>query len=192
MKISVILFAFLFCTLFACAQTDTLWLKADELYSSGDQLYNKYTNVPFTGFFYTDFYGTNAMGVKSYYINGKMSGKSYTYYDNGKTFSVSHYIDGVNEGEYYEYYLSGEILIKGNYHLNYKEGQWLYYDKNGEVLIDGYFHEDYKSGEWKYYNLKGKLYMVESYSDTGIILKTKVFKAKVPKTNILYEFKGHL
>ncbi len=120
-------------------------------------LYEKLTNVPFTG---------KSVGIRQGKIkNGKREGEWFLYFGDGNLLSNYNYKDGKKDGEWLEYHENGQLKIKRNYKDGKLEGESLWYHKNGQLESRGNFKDDEKEGEWSHYRSNGKLWRKYYYKD---------------------------
>ncbi len=105
------------------------------------------------------------------YVNGKIEGEAFFYFDNVKRIMLAHalfddeqiienyeefyengarkalipYKDGVPHGDAEFYYENGKLKIEAEYKNGFKHGKWKFYDENGELMTK----EKWKKGKIK-------------------------------------------
>ena len=85
-------------------------------------------------------YDTNGIIIsKVMYLDGKLNGYSYAYYDSGKYSNITKYSKGYTNGISTDYYRSGNVMCKGKYKGGLKVGKWKYYYDNGKLQAKGKF-----------------------------------------------------
>lgn len=96
------------------------------------------------------------------YSDGKLHGRTTTYYPNEMKTEEINYKDGIQDGEN-NYYSSQGVLLKK---LLYKDGKLhgpaFYYDAHGQTTIEGAYKEGKKDGLWKYFE-NGNVVLEEEY-----------------------------
>ena len=109
---------------------------------------------------------------KDNYFDGKIHGKSISYYPNGIIAEIINYNEGIKQGAWVKYFQDGSIQLEGNYVNDDIEGKYrIYYP--GEILKTlGEYKKSLKHGEWKYYSILKELEKIEIYED-GKIVKQK-------------------
>ncbi len=100
--------------------------------------------------------------TKEFYKNGKLDGKKFTYYPNGKVTEEINYSKGIKEGENNHYSPEEVLLKKMTYRNDLLVGEVFHYDASGSLMIEGFYKEGRKNGLWKYYK-HGKLILEEKY-----------------------------
>ena len=88
------------------------------------------------------FFNSNTVLFQCNYVNDKLEGACYHYYDNGQLQICRHFVNHSEEGECKEYYKSG--LLKYCYTIinGKKTGEFRAYDENG-VLTSIYNYATY-------------------------------------------------
>ncbi|WP_052266493.1 toxin-antitoxin system YwqK family antitoxin [Pedobacter kyungheensis] len=84
-------------------------------------------------------------GIKifdGYFINGKMDGWSFKYYDNGELERKTSYKDGVINGHEYEYYSNGKLKAEKFSFKGRLYAEQIYYSEKGQPT--GYWVRDHR------------------------------------------------
>lgn len=106
--------------------------------------------------------GINQVMTRENYSDGKLNGRSTTYYPNGQKTEETDYKNGVKEGENNYYSPDGVLLKKLLYKNDELHGPAVYYDGNGRVISEGNYKDGKKHGLWKNYE-NGKLKSEETF-----------------------------
>jgi antitoxin component YwqK of YwqJK toxin-antitoxin module len=99
---------------------------------------------------------TKIMTLETYTNEGKLQGKRFVYYENGKIAEEANYINGSLEGISTWYSKKGVVLKTFIYKNNELHGMSKYYDEEGVLLIEGAYKRGKKTGVWRYFE-EGKL-----------------------------------
>ena len=119
----------------------------DDLDYRGFVLYEKFSDVPFTG----EVEGKTKGSVK----NGHWDGDFSEYWENGQLRSKGNYKDGKREGSWTEYWYYGELSEKGTYQNGRLEGPWFRYYENGQVMWIGNYKNGQLNGDFLGYTVDG-------------------------------------
>ena len=79
-----------------------------ELVERGGVLYEKFSNIPFTG-------QVSEKAFDGKVKNGKVEGEVLSYHENGQLKSKSNYKNGKREGEVLSYHENGQLKSKSNW-----------------------------------------------------------------------------
>ena len=99
------------------------------------------------------------------------NGKVKTYYINGKLTGEGHFHNGIPMGEWHYYYPEGHLKAKGHYHNGEKTGEWIEYTIYYNTFEDtaaaprkrfllkstGSYVHGLKEGKWERVNLDGSI-----------------------------------
>ena len=128
------------------------------------------------------------------YVNGRLEGEQYSYYDNGNLADYSVFgkdttegevvlntkrdekgivlgfeqvIDciGVENGEDLAYYENGKLQWKRLILNGKREGKWYFYDEKGALTEIKSFKDDKKDGKWIFYDEKGAVMTIRTYKE---------------------------
>jgi len=133
----------------------------DDLIKKDGLYYEKFTNVPFTGYVGGLYQGNM--------VKGKKEGGWIGYYENGQLFFKSNYKDDKKEGETIVYYENGQLLEKGIWKEGVLEGELLIYYETGQLEIKSNYKDGKKEGEWLYYHEEGQLMYSDIYKNGELI-----------------------
>jgi antitoxin component YwqK of YwqJK toxin-antitoxin module len=98
-----------------------------ELVERGGVLYEKFSNIPFTG-------QVSEKAFDGKVKNGKLEGEVLSYAENGQLKSKGNYKNDKLEGEMLSYHENGQLKSKLNFKNGKKEGEQLFYDENGQMI----------------------------------------------------------
>jgi antitoxin component YwqK of YwqJK toxin-antitoxin module len=128
------------------------------------------------------------------YVNGRLEGENYSYFDNGNLAYYKVYgkdttegewvletqrdekgvvlgfkkvkdCSGVENGEDLAYHENGKLMWK-RFILNGKrEGKWYFYDEKGALMEIKSFKDDKEDGEWIFYDAKGAVMTIRIYKE---------------------------
>jgi len=77
---------------------------------------------------------------KSFFENGKLSGKTTRFHTDGKVSSISYFLNGDTTGQWESYNENGQLKRAGSYLPKYKKtGEWKSYDEKGLVTKIEYY-----------------------------------------------------
>jgi antitoxin component YwqK of YwqJK toxin-antitoxin module len=127
------------------------------------------------------------------YVNGRLEGGQYSYYDNGNlanyqvfgkdttegegALSTEHDKDGqlwfreiiacigVENGEDLAYYENGKLKWKRFFSNGKREGKWYFYDEKGVLTQIMSFKDDKEDGKWIFYDEKGAVMTIRTYKE---------------------------
>lgn len=101
---------------------------------------------------------------RSFYKDGKATGKWISFYENGDLKSIENWENGLLNGKYI-LYKKNRIKIIEQYYLNGKDhGKYIIYHDNQKPYIVGEFNNGKPSGKWKFYNENGTLYGTNDFT----------------------------
>ena len=120
----------------------------DELVSRGGLVYQKFSDIPFSG--------VVAGKENGQFLEGKRHGKWLIYYDTGQLRYEINYNLGKRDGLYRQFTPNGILEINGNYENGEYSGQWTYY-LDGRIEKQGKYKDSLQTGIWKFWHPNGKL-----------------------------------
>ena len=112
------------------------------------------------------YYHTDATTImqEEFYIDGKLDGKSITYFKNKKPTIIAHYKEGLLHGSYKRYSVKGKIYQDVHYKNGKLDGLAIYYNRlTGLITKKGRYTNDIKTGIWEFY-FEGKLNDTKDFS----------------------------
>ena len=120
----------------------------DELVSREGLVYQKFSDIPFSG----------AVTGKENgpFLEGKCHGKWLIYYDSGQLRYEINYGCGIRNGQYRQFTFNGILEINGNYKNGEYSGQWTYY-LDGSIEKQGKYKDSLQTGIWKFWYPSGEL-----------------------------------
>ena len=119
----------------------------DELVSRGGLVYQKFSDIPFSG--------VVAGKENGQFLEGKRHGKWLIYYDSGQLRYEINYNLGLRDGLYRQFNHHGDLDINGFYEHGEYSGQWTYY-LDGRIEKRKY-KDSLQTGIWKFWYPNGKL-----------------------------------
>lgn len=137
-------------------------LTLEDLVSRDGLVYEKFTNVPFTGEIDEGLFRGN-------FINGKREKTWFKYYENGQLNYKGDYKNGKQEGTWVDYSEHGQIKYKIDYKNGKKEGPSVFYRDDGQLRAKGDFRDNKKEGTWVFYKDDGTKRMSENKIGTLIL-----------------------
>lgn len=114
------------------------------------------------------------VGMREKYADGKKNGDQITYHINGKVRSITPYKDGKIEGVV-EWYNTEGLLVEQNEIIN-GTGRYVTYWENGNIQEEGNYKNYRKTGDWTEYNREKEIEKVITYSDKGVVIRTRWYK----------------
>ena len=102
--------------------------KDSTLYMKGNFVDDKLHGEHYT------YYQTGQLKIKTHYLRGKENGKRIVYNKDGSKYSETEYLDNLRNGNYILYYSNGNIQLKGEYTMGKKTGIWKKFSKSGEII----------------------------------------------------------
>ena len=122
-------------------------IKTDEVVKRDDTYYEKFSNVPFSGY------------LESYYPNGQLK-------------VIGEFSDGKKVGEWSEYYMNGIKKSEGQFARGKKDGAWMYYFLNANIKEKQFYNDGNKDGLWEKFDIDGTIVQTESYQNGRWIITT--------------------
>ncbi len=122
-------------------------IKTDEVVKRDDTYYEKFSNVPFSGY------------IESYYPNGQLK-------------IIGEFSDGKKVGEWNEYYMNGIKKSGGQFARGKKDGAWMYYYLNANIKEKQFYNDGNKDGLWEKFDIDGTIVQTESYQNGRWIITT--------------------
>jgi antitoxin component YwqK of YwqJK toxin-antitoxin module len=95
--------------------------------------------------------------AKTWYINGKATGKSLAFYHSGKPYSILRYNDGVFHLKQEYFYENGKIKTIMPYKIGSLEGECLLYHENGTLFRKLFFKMNKRQGLEQEWAISGNL-----------------------------------
>ena len=111
---------------------------------------------------------------KQSYVNGKLHGKQFDYFENGKTWKEIKYENGVKNGEEITYNPYGNIELKDYYFKGMKNGWCLAYDSLGTNITGKVY---YKLGE-----RLDSIATIKYLAKVKLVKKKQIQKSKITET----------
>jgi antitoxin component YwqK of YwqJK toxin-antitoxin module len=81
-----------------------------------------------------EFYDNGAVKVDMKYKDGKRNGPTYSYYKDGKPWSLNFFENDELQGPYQTWHENGQLYYDGQYDHNRKVGVWKFYDDKGGLI----------------------------------------------------------
>ena len=122
-------------------------IKTDEVVQRDDTYYEKFSNVPFSGY------------LESYYPNGQLK-------------VIGEFADGKKVGEWSEYYMNGIKKSEGQFARGKRDGAWMYYFLNANIKEKQFYNDGNKDGLWEKFDIDGTIVQTESYQNGRWIITT--------------------
>ncbi|MGL4687882.1 MAG: toxin-antitoxin system YwqK family antitoxin [Fusobacteriaceae bacterium] len=111
----------------------------------------KNKDKPFTGM-------TSFFRDRSFYKDGKPTGKWLSFYENGDLKSIENWENGLLNGKYIIYKKNRVKIIEQSFFNGKEHGKYVIYHENKKIHILGEFNNGKPCGEWEFYNEEGILY----------------------------------
>jgi len=134
--------------------------------------------------YYSEFDGT--VRLREAYSNGKLHGKSQSYYPGGGTSEEHHWEMDSREGSWLQYFEDGTIRLKGNYLNNMLNGTYEVYYPGMILMMSGTYLDDISEGTWNYYDDKGELLYSLDYKD-GLPVDQEKYMKLMQDTLLRYD-----
>ena len=122
-------------------------IKTDEVVKRDDTYYEKFSNVPFSGY------------LESYFPNGQLK-------------VIGEFSDGKKVGEWSEYYMNGIKKSEGQFARGKRDGAWMYYFLNANIKEKQFYNDGNKDGLWEKFDIDGTIVQTESYQNGRWIITT--------------------
>lgn len=84
-----------------------------------------------------------------YKIGNNSEGEVSYYYKNKNIYRKVSFVDKKIDGKFYEYYNTGELRESGKYKNGLRDGNWKAYYKSGKIYKKGRYNKGDKVGIWK-------------------------------------------
>jgi antitoxin component YwqK of YwqJK toxin-antitoxin module len=81
-----------------------------------------------------EFYDNGSVKVDMKYKEGKRNGPTYSYYKDGKPWSLNTFENDELHGPYQTWHENGQLYYDGKYEHNRKVGTWKFYNPSGDLL----------------------------------------------------------
>jgi antitoxin component YwqK of YwqJK toxin-antitoxin module len=81
-----------------------------------------------------EFYDNGAVKIDMKYKDGKRNGPTYSYYKDGKPWSLNTFEEDELQGPYQTWHENGQLYYDGQYDHNRKVGVWKFYDDKGGLI----------------------------------------------------------
>tara|TARA_B110000285_G_C15091304_1_gene599238 strand:- start:109 stop:1875 length:1767 start_codon:yes stop_codon:yes gene_type:complete len=92
------------------------------------------------------------------YIEGRLNGYEYEWYENGKLKYMKYYDNkGLEQGGRIGFHKNGQISLKAQFIDGTANGSWVRYYENGEKEKSGEMVNNQKDGIWKHWDASGNL-----------------------------------
>jgi antitoxin component YwqK of YwqJK toxin-antitoxin module len=170
---------------------DSLWVFYNE---SGDTLQKvNYLMGKKNGFVFEYEYRNNVdpmrkgfIKAKELYVNDKKAGKSFYYYDNGKTHEITEFANSKKNGSSLEYdrdgllitverYIDGSLVERQRINrtdaAGKKQGVWRTFHENGRVSSEALYKDDVLNGSFKEYDENGTVKVYLQYSNGNLVVQ---------------------
>ncbi len=115
----------------------------------------------------------------AYYVNDTLHGKVVEYYPSGNKKLELEYNQGRLEGKGYAYYENGKMLAEGEFENGLRSGTYRFYSEKG-MYVEEKFTNGYISANRRSLSSKGEL-LFESYPDESRLFYNKGFNVKHKK-----------
>ena len=153
----------------ACSQKRVL---IQELTKAGGLFYSN--SKPFTGVGF-DVFSNNKLKREIEYKNGKLDGKSITYYENGKLDRLYTHKEGIRNGFSELYSKKGDLMQKGNFKDGKADGPWIIWLNDIQynrtpIYVKATYKEGKRFGTSIYYT-KDNNVIAKSIYDNGILIE---------------------
>jgi antitoxin component YwqK of YwqJK toxin-antitoxin module len=103
--------------------------------------------------------------------NGAKNGISYSYYKDGKPWSMNEYRNDTLIGAYKTWHPNGQLYMDGFYKDGEPDGEFIKYFESGRIDTRGFYKNGKKTGVWTTYNKEGKLMREVDYDNSDSIKK---------------------
>ncbi|MFV0522447.1 MAG: toxin-antitoxin system YwqK family antitoxin [Mangrovibacterium sp.] len=110
---------------------------------------------------------------EEYYIDGKKTGNSATFYDTGELMSESNFANGTANGAYRAYNKDGSVYFECMMKDGMRDGYCQIFFDNGAVEIIGYYEKDIREKDWEYFHKDGSKAYTLHYKG-GLVTNTAV------------------
>jgi antitoxin component YwqK of YwqJK toxin-antitoxin module len=166
---------------------DSIWVFYNTVGDTLEKINFKYGKK--NGYYYKYEYDVKNPGVgyiasKELYVNDKIEGKAYYYYDGKKIKRVINYIDGKKQGMAFEYDRNGKVSTILEYRNNYlisrqkinrenkkglKQGVWKEFYPDGKLHYEKNYVDGKLNGYFKEYDTSGNLKFVIRYENGKVV-----------------------
>jgi len=166
---------------------DSIWVFYNHVGDTLEKINYNYGKK--NGYYYKYEYDINNPGVgyissKELYVNDKIEGISYYYYDEENIKQTINYIVGKKQGNSFEYNKKGQIITILEYRNNYlisrqkvnridktklKQGVWKEFYPDGKIHFEKNYKNDQLNGYFKEYDRNGNLKFVIRYEDGKVV-----------------------
>jgi len=103
------------------------------------------------------YYSNDSVECSLSYVNNKLEGESYIFFNNGKIKKSAQFLQDELHGVYTEYLISGEKTKHAYYTNGLLNGESTFYYDNGNVKLVIEYKDGKKHGDEKHYSFNGKL-----------------------------------
>ncbi len=117
-------------------------------------------------------------GIKRYsdiYMDGKLHGKCFTYYDNGQVRTDIDYVRGARHGKFYWHYENGQLGDETNYLNGQKHGTMKNWYDDGSIEIEASYKNNKYEGLYKEYYKNGQVKKIGYYKDGELVGEEKEY-----------------
>ena len=137
-------------------------------------------------------YLSNCSIYKRNYKDGKLDGKSTTWYENDQIKSKENYKDGKLDGKRTTWYKDGQIESEVNYKNNKKEGKETTWYENGRVKSENNYKNGYKEGKFSVWYDNGQIKSENNYTFDDIDgIQTSWDENGQKKSEVIYSKKEY-
>ena len=137
-------------------------------------------------------YLSNCSIYKRNYKDGKLDGKSTTWYENDQIKSKENYKDGKLDGKRTTWYKDGQIESEVNYKNNKKEGKETTWYENGRVKSENNYKNGYKEGKFSVWYKNGQIKSENNYTFDDIDgIQTSWYENGQKKSEVIYAKKEY-
>lgn len=106
----------------------------DEFPGNSDRFYLQGKIVPYDGLCIKNFKGTEKVSEERTYLNGKLHGRSISYYRNGQVKMKGQFLKGKFHGKWEAWYEDGHRKFEIHYNKGKMEGSYKVWSEDGYLL----------------------------------------------------------
>ena len=119
----------------------------DEFPCNSDRFYLKGKIVPYDGVCIKNFNGTGNISEERTYLNGKLHGRSVSYFRNGQVKIKGQFFRGQFHGKWESWYENGTKKFEIHYKKGKMEGSYKVWSEKGKLIEDKEYMANHQCGE---------------------------------------------